>query len=156
MVILLGIIVLVLKNNLKKFGKVWFIDRDADHSEIFNFMAAQYHSDYGTMFNLNDSEGKAVYTKIDPNTEEQSKISEVELSFKRFKKSLKKKLEQYVDAGIAELFGCDLLIDEIKTNLQEQICYDDKIANHTQMERLNTIMAMVGKAKVSELEKFLA
>lgn len=144
------------KKNLKKFGKIWFIDRDADHSEIIKFMAAQYHSDCGTMFNLNDSEGKAVYTKIDPNTEEQSKISEVELSFKSFKKSLKKKLEQYVDAGIAELFGCDLLIDEIKTNLQEQICYDDKIANHTQMERLNTIMAMVGKAKVSELEKFLA
>jgi hypothetical protein len=88
--------------------------------------------------------------------DEQTRISEVELSFKRFKKNMKKKLEEYVNAGIAEMFGCDLLINEIKKNLQEQVCYDDKIANHKQMERLNTIMAMVGQAKVSELEKFLA
>ena len=52
--------------------------------------------------------------------------------------------------------GCDILINEIKQNLQEQVCYDDKIANHKQMERLNTIMAMVGVAKVSALEEFLA
>ncbi|MGN1379576.1 MAG: hypothetical protein ACI4XR_04210 [Bacilli bacterium] len=143
------------KKNLKKFGKIWFIDRDDDHSEIFNFMAAQYHSECGTMFNLNDSEGKAVYTKIDPKTEENSKITEVRLSFKRFKMNMKKKLEEYVNAGIAELFGCDLIINEIKQNLKEEVCYDDKIVNYNQMERLNTIMAMVGQAKVSELEKFL-
>ena len=142
--------------NLKKVGKVWFIDRDDDHSEIFNFMAAQYHSECGTMFNLNDSEGKAVYTKIDPNTEEYSNISEVKLSFKRFKMNMKKKLEEYVNTGIAELFGCDLIINEIKQNLQEEVCYDDKMVNYNQMERLNTIMTMVGQAKVSELEKFLA
>lgn len=144
------------KNNLKKFGKIWFIDRDDDHSEIFNFMAAQYHSECGTMFNLNDSEGKAVYTKIDTNTEDYSNISEQKLSFKRFKMDMKKKLEEYVNAEIAELFGCDLIINEIKQNLKEEVCYDDKIVNYNQMERLNTIMAMVGKAKVSELEKFLA
>lgn len=144
------------KKNLKKFGKVWFIDRDDDHSEIFNFMAAQYHSECGTMFNLNDSEGKAVYTKIDPKTEENSKITEVRLSFKRFKMNMKKKLEEYVNAGIAELVGCDLIINEIKQNLQEQVCYDDKMTNYNQMKRLNTIMAMVGNVKVLELEKFLA
>lgn len=144
------------KKNLKKFGKVWFIDRDDDHSEIFNFMAAQYHSECGTMFNLNDSEGKSVYTKIDPKTEENSKITEVRLSFKRFKMNMKNKLEEYVNTGIAELVGCDLIINEIKQNLQEQVCYDDKMTNYNQMKRLNTIMAMVGNAKVLELEKFLA
>lgn len=143
------------KKNLKKFGKVWFIDRDDDHSEIFNFMAAQYHSECGTKFNLNDSEGKAVYTKIDTNTEDYSNISEQKLSFKRFKMDMKKKLEEYVNAEIAELFGCDLIINEIKQNLKEEVCYDDKIVNYNQMERLNTIMTMVGQAKVSELEKFL-
>ena len=141
--------------NLKKVGKVWFIDRDTDHSEIFNFMAAQYHSECGTMFNLNDSEGKAVYTKIDTNSEDYSNISEQKLSFKRFKMDMKKKLEEYVNDGIAELFGCDLIINEIKQNLKEEVCYDDKMANYNQMERLNTIMAMIGQAKVSELEKFL-
>lgn len=143
------------KKNLKKFGKVWFIDRDDDHSEIFNFMAAQYHSECGTKFNLNDSEGKAVYTKIDTNTEDYSNVSEQKLSFKRFKMDMKKKLEEYVNAGIAELFGCDFITNEIKQNLKEEVCYDDKIVNYNQMERLNTIMAMVGQAKVSELEKFL-
>ena len=107
------------------------------------------------ILNLNDSEGKAVYTKIDTNTEDYSNISEQKLSFKRFKMNMKKKLEEYVNAGIAELFGCDLIINEIKQNLQEEVCYDDKIVNYNQMERLNTIMAMVGQAKVSELEKFL-
>lgn len=143
------------KKNLKKFGKVWFIDRDDDHSEIFNFMAAQYHSECGTKFNLNDSEGKAVYTKIDTNTEDYSNISEQKLSFKRFKMDMKKKLEEYVNAEIAELFGCDFIINKIKQNLKKEVCYDDKIVNYNQMERLNTIMAMVGQAKVSELEKFL-
>lgn len=144
------------KKNLKKFGKIWFIDRDNDHSEIFDFMAAQYNSNIGTMFNLTDSENSSSYEKVDTNKDSSNKISEVELSFKRFKQSMKKKLESYIEKGIAELFGCDLIIEETKKNLQENICYDDKIANHKQMERLNVIMTMIGQQKVSELEKFLA
>lgn len=140
--------------NMKKFGKVWFIDRDDDHSEIFNFMAAQYHSDNGTMFNLNDTEHSGSYEKYDPEITEQSKITAVKLSFKRFKQKMKNKLEELVKAGIAEFF-CDSIINEAKINLQEQVCYDDKIANYKQIERLNIIMTMVGQKKVFELEKFL-
>ena len=47
-------------------------------------------------------------------------------------------------------------LNEAKINLQEQVCYDDKLANYKQIERLNIIMTMVGQKKVFELEKFLS
>lgn len=139
--------------NLKKYGKVWFIDHDEDHTEIYTFMAAQYHSNIGTSFNLSDSEHSSSYDKVDTRTDDKSKISMVNLSFKAFKQKKKEQFERWINQGIADKFANNLIVD-IQTNLKQEMCYDDQIQNHKVMERLNNIMNLVGQEKVSELEKF--